>query len=328
MLVVEAKSGRTTDTRVRELPAWLAPGDVFVVNDAATLPASLYGATEDGVAIEARLLEPPRASETASETRATVALLGAGDWRTRTEARPSPPILRSRDVLVFGGLRARVIEAHGREAHVAFEATGARFWSALYHAGRPVQYAHLRDDLALWDVQTSFASRPWASEQPSAGRPLTWETLLALRSRGVVLARLTHAAGLSSVDGGAYDAQLPRAERYELPNETVTAVERARATGQRVVAVGTTVVRALEGCAASHGGTLVAGPGVTDLLLGPEHTLRVVDALLTGLHEPGTSHFRLLGAFAPAELLDRAHAEAQRLGYLSHELGDTSLILP
>jgi S-adenosylmethionine:tRNA ribosyltransferase-isomerase len=326
LLVVDVGARRIRDALVGQLPTFLHEGDLVVVNDAATLPASLRGRTASGSPIELRLLEPPE--EAFGATRARVALLGAGDWRTRTEDRPAPPALRAGEEITLGDLRARVLASEGREAAVAFDRAGARFWSALYRAGKPVQYAHVRDELALWHVQTAFASRPWAAEQPSAGRPLTWETLLALRRRGVALARVTHAAGPSSVDGGEYDARLPRPERYDIPSETVRAIGEARAAGGRVVAVGTTVVRALEGSAMQRGGELAAGSGTTALVIGPGHRLHVVDALVSGLHEPGSSHFELLGVFAPADLLLEAHDHATRAGYLGHELGDSCLMLP
>jgi S-adenosylmethionine:tRNA ribosyltransferase-isomerase len=164
-------------------------------------------------------------------------------------------------------------------------------------------------------------------ELPSAGRPLTWSLLSELRRRGVALAALTHAAGLSAAGDPALDRALPLPERYEIPNSTAEAIAAAKARGGRVVAVGTSVVRALEGRADAHGGALTPGSGWTDLRIGPATRLRVVDGLLTGMHEPDTSHFELLRAFAPSSLLERAHAHATASGYLGHEFGDSSLIL-
>jgi S-adenosylmethionine:tRNA ribosyltransferase-isomerase len=143
----------------------------------------------------------------------------------------------------------------------------------------------------------------------------------------VRVASLTHAAGLSSTGDAALDARLPLPERFEIPAETVEAIRATKAEGGRVIAVGTTVVRALEGCAALHGGEVVAGTGTTDLVIGADFRPRVVDGLLTGMHDPEASHYRLLEAFAPLAVLDRAHAHAVELGYLAHEFGDSSLIL-
>jgi len=175
-------------------------------------------------------------------------------------------------------------------------------------------------------VQTAYAARPWAAEMPSAGRPLTWDVVLGLRRAGVGLAALTHAAGLSSTGDDALDRALPWPERYELPRRTVDAVAETRARGGRVIAIGTTVVRALE--AAAEHGELRAGSGVATVRLDGGYRPRVVSGLVSGLHVPGESHFELLQAFAPATQLGRAIALAAAHGLSSHELGDACLIVP
>lgn len=326
LLVVDgaAPAGAVEDLRFSELPRLLHPGDLLVVNDAATLPASLPGAAR-GAPLEVRLLGERE------DGAWDAVLLGAGDWRTRTEDRPPPPVLARGDSIVLAGeLSAAVDELSTispRLVALRFSVPRDGLFAALYALGRPVQYAHLRAPLELRDVQTPFASRPWASEMPSAGRPLTLELLSRLRRRGVRVAWLTHAAGLSSTGDPAIDLALPLPERFELPAPTVDAVAAARARGARVVAVGTTVVRALEGSAARHGGRLAAGRGLTELRIGPGYARRIVDAILTGIHEAGTSHHALLGAFAPAPLLDRALAFAEARGYLGHEFGDSMLVV-
>ena len=321
LLVVDAHAGSFLDTTIAGLPSRLRAGDLLVLNDAATLPASLRG-TSRGAPIEARLLEA------CADGSFRALLFGAGSWRDRTEDRALPPILVEGDVLDFDGLTARVVRVlpdSPRLCDLRFDARGAALWAALYRAGRPIQYAYLNRPLELWDVQTSYASRPWCAEMASAGRPLSWGLLLEARRRGVGIASLTHAAGISSTGDAALDALLPMAERYEIPEATVAAIRRVHQEGGRVVAVGTTVARALEGCAASHDGELVAGRGTTDLVLGPDVRPRIVDALLTGMHEPSESHYRLLHAFAPRALIAAAHAHAETEGYLTHEFGDSSL---
>ena len=193
--------------------------------------------------------------------------------------------------------------------------------------GPAIEYSYLAHDLPLWAVQTVYAARPWAFEMPSAGRPLSWEILLALRRKGVRWASLTHAAGLSATGDPAIDAALPLAERYEIPAATVRAVTETRARGGRVVAVGTTVVRALEGAALKEGG-LRPGPGETDLVITPEFRPRIVDGILSGAHAAHESHFSLLAAFAGPALLAAAADHAERTGFLTHELGDSMLVLP
>jgi S-adenosylmethionine:tRNA ribosyltransferase-isomerase len=209
-----------------------------------------------------------------------------------------------------------------------FDREGSALWAALYAAGRPVQYSYLCHDLALGQAQTPFAGRPWSVEMPSAGRPLRVALLQELRRRGVRIGRLTHAAGLSATGDADLDAALPLPERYDIPPSTVTAVEETRARGGRVVAVGTTVVRALEGSAAANDGRLRPGEGTTDLRIGEGYVPAVVDGLLSGLHEPGASHFELLTAFAGRPLLEQAVRHAEEAGYLAHEFGDSCLVLP
>ncbi len=213
-----------------------------------------------------------------------------------------------------------------RLVQLDFFQKGATFWSELYRQGRPIQYAHIERPLSLWNVQLSYAARPWAAEMPSAGRPLTFGLLAELRRAGVALATLTHACGLSNTGDPAIDRELPLPERFDIPGSTVTAVAGARARGGRVVAVGTTVVRALEGCAAQKG-DLVAGEGQTDLVVTSGFAPRIVDGLFTGMHEATSSHFQLLRAFADGPLLDRALDHAERNGYLGHEFGDSMLLL-
>ena len=308
-----------------ELAGLLRPGDLLVVNDAATMPASLRGSSRLGP-VEARLAG---GGEKIGEWWAV--LFGEGTWKETTEERAAPPALAHGDLIRFGDdLRARVravSELSPRLVELRFECDEEEIWPRLYAAGRPVQYSYLRGPVPLRSVQTPFAGRPWAVEMPSAGRALVVPLLGELRRRGVGIASVTHAAGLSSTGDPVLDAALPLPERYAIPEATVAAVAGARATGGRVVAVGTTVVRALEGSSASGGGALRAGEGVTDLRIGPGFAPKVVAGLLTGIHEPGSSHFELLQAFAPAGLLDAAFRHAEAEGYLGHEFGDLSLVL-
>jgi len=206
------------------------------------------------------------------------------------------------------------------------ECAGSDFWHLLYAIGHPVQYAHTAVPYELWDVQTPYASRPWAVEMPSAGYHLGTSILRELERKGVGVHSLTHAAGLSATGDAALDARLPLAERFEIPRGTVKAVQQAQRSGHRVVAVGTTVLRALEGCQRNHQGHLVAGPGVTDLRIGPEFRLKIADGLLTGIHERSSSHFRLLLALADEALLEKAYRYAEQIVLRGHELGDVSLV--
>ncbi len=322
LLHIDAARGAMTDGTIAGLSRLVRPGDVWVLNDAATLPASLAGEAA-GRAVELRLL-----SERGDGSWWAV-LFGEGSWRDDTDHRPAPPALGPGDVIRLGGaLRAEVLDVDPRSARwlrVRFTPGGDAFWRSLYALGRPVQYRYLARELALDEVQTSYAGRPWSVEPPSAGRPLTARALGTLRAAGAELVTLTHAAGLSATGDPALDALLPLPERYALPARTARAVEAAKREGRRVVAVGTTVTRALEGNLARFG-ELTAGTHETDLVLGPSTARRVVDALLTGAHDPQSSHYQLLCAFAPEALLCEAVQVSAALGYLGHELGDSWLL--
>ncbi|MFI5308788.1 MAG: S-adenosylmethionine:tRNA ribosyltransferase-isomerase [Polyangiales bacterium] len=323
LLWVDPRSAILHDHLIADLAALLGPGDLLIVNDAATLPASLY--TED------RTLELRLTSRLGDDTRWRALLFGAGDFRTPTEHRAEPRHLASGELLAFGDdLHARVGSIdpeQPRLIELRFVERDAALWCGLYRHGAPIQYAHVSRPLSLFHVQSHFAARPWAVEAPSAGRPLGWGVLLALARRGVEIAWLTHAAGLSSTGSAALDRRMPWPERYSIPEATVSAIARAKQRGGRVIAVGTTVVRALEACAAANDGAVVAGEGLARLLLGPRYVPRIADGLLTGMHEQGTSHFALLQAFAPRPLLEQALEHATAAGYLQHEFGDSCLLL-
>jgi S-adenosylmethionine:tRNA ribosyltransferase-isomerase len=297
-------------TDAQRLPELLAPGDLVVVNDAATLPASLRGTTARGERFELRLSGP------IDGTRVFGVLLDDGDFHTRTEDRDSPPSVRAGDRVALGALAATVAAAAGRRVELNVHAQPDALWAHVYASGAPIQYAHRPNALPLYAVQTAYASRPFAAEMPSAGRPLTWNVLLGLRRAGIELATLTHAAGLSSTGDAALDCALPWPERYEVPQRTLDAVARAK----RVIAIGTTVVRALE---SAH----EAGAGTATLRLDARYRPRVVDGIVSGLHVPGESHFELLSAFAPADRLERAMELAAAHGLSGHELGDVCLVL-
>jgi S-adenosylmethionine:tRNA ribosyltransferase-isomerase len=325
LLVVDA-TGHLHHAPRRALPSFLRRGDLLVANDAATLPASLSGLHgPTGWPIEVRLAG--RRSLAVDDVQEFTAIVfGEGDHRTRTEDRPPPPSLHRGDTLVLGPLRARVVQTldHPRLILLRFDGTPDAIWAGIARHGRPIQYAHVAEPLALWDVWTHVAALPVAFEPPSAGFVLDGQMLHALRERGVAFATLTHAAGISSTGDEALDARLPFDEPYHLPEATVRAVEQIRAHGGRIVALGTTVTRALEH-AASLGG-LRSGMGVATQRIGAHTRLHVVDALISGTHEPGTSHHELLQAFASAALLQRVDETLESTAYRTHEFGDSVLI--
>jgi S-adenosylmethionine:tRNA ribosyltransferase-isomerase len=326
LLVADANGGLHHVPRSR-LALQFDAGDLLVGNDAATLPASLAGLhTRSGATIEVRLAG--RHSLDVDDLRAFTAIVfGAGDHRMRTEDRPLPPTLLPGDTLMLGPLVATLVRTldHPRLVELRFEGEPDAIWAGIARHGRPIQYAHMSAHLALWDVWTRFAALPVAFEPPSAGFALDWASLTALRERGVGFATLTHAAGISSTGDAALDARLPFDEPYHLPAATLAAIEATQRHGGRVIALGTTVTRALEHAAARRSG-LAAGIGMATNRIGRQTPLRVVDAIVSGTHEPGSSHHALLGAFVPDETLARIDVALEEHGYRTHEFGDSVLI--
>ena len=326
LLVIDA-AGRLQHAPRARLADFFCPGDLLIANDAATLPASLAGThLRSAAAIEVRLagrhsLRPDDVQ------RFSAIVFGAGDHHMRTEDRRAPPALRAGDALQLGPLHARVEQLLGHPRLIALRLAGTpdAIRAGIAQHGRPIQYAHVPQPLALWDVWTRIAALPVAFEAPSASYALDWQMLRTLRERGVGFATLTHAAGLSSTGDPALDARLPFDEPYQLPAATVAAIAATEAQGGRVIALGTTVVRALEH-AASLGAALRAGAGRADQRIGAQTRLRVVDAIVSGAHERASSHFELLRAFTGDTALRRAERELERQGYRTHEFGDSVLI--
>ena len=326
-LLVIAADGSLTHAARADLVDFLHVGDLVIANDAATLPASLHGVhLPTGAAIEVRLAG--WLARRAGDPRRCVAVVfGAGDFRTRTEDRPLPPALTAGDRLALGPLAAVVERTldHPRLIVFRFDGSATEVWAGLAHHGRPIQYAHMSTPLAMWDVWTPIAALPAAFEPPSAGFALDWGSIRAMRGRGITFATITLAAGISSTGDPELDRRLPFDEPYRIPETTASAVREIRTTGGRVIAIGTTVVRALEHAAARHG-VVRAGEGIADQRIGPASPLRIVYAILSGTHEPGGSHYQILRAFLDDATLADADAVLEARGYRTHEFGDSVLI--
>jgi S-adenosylmethionine:tRNA ribosyltransferase-isomerase len=324
-LVIIDRNGRMRHLPRAEQAFLFSPGDLVIANDAATLPASLQGThCASGEPIEVRLAAWVVVRD---PTRFVAIAFGAGDHRTRTENRPPPPPLSPTDRLSLGPLIA-VIERlldHPRLFRLRFLDNPATILKGLARHGQPIQYAHVPEPLALYDIWTKIAADPIAFEPPSAGFALDWRTLAAWRKRGIGFATLTHAAGISSTGDRTLDLRLPFDEPYSIPERTAAAIKQAKSKGGRIIAIGTTVVRAIES-AGKADGSVRAGTGVAKGRIARETRLRVVDAILTGVHEPGESHFELLRAFASDAVLDQTHAALLEHGYRTHEFGDSMLI--
>jgi len=341
LLLVRA-DGRITHAPRSRFVDFLTPGDVVIANDAATLPASLHGVhVASGAEIEVRLAGRRSLAVDGERAPFLAVVFGAGDYHVRTEDRPPPPALSAGDRLMFRGPRgvaglapvgaeglSATIEAlldHPRLVALRFDGGARALWAGLARQGRPIQYAHISTPLALWDVWTPIAALPVAFEPPSASFALDWGTIRALRERGIAFATITLAAGISSTGDPELDRRLPFDEPYRIPEATVSAIRRARELGGRIVAVGTSVVRGLEH-AASRDGVVRAGDALADQRLGPASRLRLVHAVLSGTHEPGSSHYQLLRAFLDERTLATASATLEASGYRTHEFGDSVLV--
>ena len=312
MLVAARTTGELADARFRDLPEVLAPGDAVVVNTSATLPASLPAERQDGGAIRLHLSTPVPGKP--------------GHWVVELRCGNAP--CRS------GRPETLVLPAGGKAHLLAPYLTGRRLWVArlelprplaayLAEHGAPIRYRYVSRRLPLADYQTVFAFEAGSAEMPSAARPFTHGVLAALAARGITLAPVVLHTGVSSLE----DGEAPYPERYRVPEATARVLASTRERGGRVIAVGTTVVRALE-TAAHPDGRVSAAAGWTDLVVSPERPPRAVDGLLTGWHEPGASHLLLLEAVGGRELIDRSYRAALARGYLWHEFGDVHLILP
>ena len=326
LLLVDT-DGQIASAQRSRWTSFLECGDVIVANDAATLPASLTGLhVRTRRPVEVRLAARD-ADDVESSIEFDAIVFGEGDHRTPTERRALPPLLAASDALILGPLRATIVRTlgHARLVRLRFDVTGKRFWQALAEHGRPIQYAYMRAPLVLRDVWTAIASVPAAFEPPSAGFILDWQTISTLAQRGVRFATLTHAAGISSTGDVDLDRRLPFDEWYDIPAMTAAIVNRAIQSGGRVIAIGTTVVRALED-AARKAEPLRSGHGTAQLRIDATTQLRVVDAIVTGTHEPGSSHHDLLRAFVDGDALTRADVVLARDHYRTHEFGDSMLV--
>jgi S-adenosylmethionine:tRNA ribosyltransferase-isomerase len=300
----------TTHTTAAHLPDHLGPGDLLVVNTSATL-ASAVTTQRCGIHVSTELDD--------------------GSWvvelRQPDNGGPATPV-PGESLALPGGVSLRVVAPH--------PAGQTRLWRALPSPrvdrvgylgrwGRPIRYRYVHGEWPIEALQNVYARHPGSAEMPSAGRPLTERLLVALMSYGVVVAPIVLHTGVASQE----KHEPPQPEEYAVPAATARLVDSTRAAGRRVVAVGTTVVRALE--SATAGDRVVPSAGWTSLVLDPSRPARVVDGLLTGLHEPQASHLHLLAAVAGRTLVDRAYADIAAPGappYLWHEFGDTMLLLP
>jgi len=298
--------------RFADLPGRLRPGDLLVVNESATLPASL-----------------PAHSAAGPFLLNLSTYYGDGVWLAEPRwavGRPGPVPFAPGDEVRAGAVRFRPIAPYPGIPRLWFFRAMGDVGDAMARFGRPIRYGYVDTAHDLGAYQTVFARVPGSAEMPSAARPFTPQLVERLGRRGVRIARVVLHAGVSSLESEPDRPEIPPVypEPFEVRAATAEAVTRARAEGHRVIAVGTTALRALE-TAWTYGG-MVAARGFTQLTLGPGREVRSADGLLTGLHDPRTSHLALLFGFAGEARVRAAYAEAIRAGYLWHEFGDSHLV--
>jgi S-adenosylmethionine:tRNA ribosyltransferase-isomerase len=303
MLVTDRQQRSHTHAHFYDLPRLLRADDLLVVNDSATLPASILARHSDGDAIRLHV-----------STKIDERL-----WMVE----PRGPVTAGETLTLAGGATATmIVPVEPRQPRLWFAAfqLNAPMHAYLAEFGTPISYAYLRRAFPLADYQTLFAREMGSSEMPSAARPFTKSVVAELRDRGVEIATVTLHCGVASFEA----PERPATERFTVSHSTADRVNDVRRQGRRVIAVGTTVVRALESAATDDG--VVATSGWTDLIIDETYRPRAVDALLSGFHDAKATHLSLLRAFIDAGLLQDAYAQAAESGYRYHEFGDVQLI--
>jgi S-adenosylmethionine:tRNA ribosyltransferase-isomerase len=304
LLVSYLADDRVEHIHFTDLPSVLRPGDVVVANDSATLPAALDAWRADGTHIALHI-----------STR-----LPAELWVVE----PRRIAARVDEVLTLaGGASARLVAHYPGSQRLWIASFDTDVHAHMQRFGRPIAYPYVPKPWPLEMYQTVYAGPPGSAEMPSAGRAFTPDVLEQLAHHGIQFHTLTLHTGVASLEGH----EKPYAEEYWIPDLTARAVRDAQHDSRRVIAVGTTVVRALESAAIEGDGDVIASHAWTDLVITPERGVQVVDSLLTGFHEPKASHLQMLEAIAGRAHLEVAYAAALRERYLWHEFGDLHLIL-
>jgi S-adenosylmethionine:tRNA ribosyltransferase-isomerase len=312
LMVADRAEETITEGQFCDLPRWLRPGDAVVVNTSRTIPAAVDAHNGQGDEVRVHFSAP------ADQARWSVEL------RTPDGNGSKPgPDLEPQTLHLPGGAALELLSRQTRSPRLWLASpTGfGDVYQYLAAYGSPIRYA----STGWWplsDYQTIFATHPGSAEMPSAGRPFTTELVTRLVAGGVVMLPIVLHTGVSSFEEG----EVPGDERYVVPAATARIVNTIRKNGGRIIAVGTTVVRALE-TVTDATGKLHPGYGVTDVLVTPERPPMTVDGLVTGWHEPRSSHMRLLEAVAGRKLLERCYTKALAAGYRWHEFGDSLLIV-
>jgi S-adenosylmethionine:tRNA ribosyltransferase-isomerase len=304
LLVSHLSDDAVEHRRFTDLPDALRRGDLVVANDSATLPAALRAQRADGTELVLHI-----------STR-----LPADLWVVE----PRRVQARLDEILRFaGGATARLVAPYPDSQRLWIARFDTDVVQLMARYGWPIAYPYVHRQWPLEMYQTVYAGQPGSAEMPSAGRAFSPNVLERLAHRGIQFMTLTLHTGVASLEGH----EKPYAEEFFVPERTARAVRSAKQDGRRVIAVGTTVVRALESAADAGAGEVIATHGWTELVITPRRAVRAVDSLLTGFHEPTASHLWMLEAIAGRKHLEVAYRAALEGGYLWHEFGDLHLIL-
>ena len=310
-LLVSTASGHR-HTNFMQLAEYFRPGDVLVVNDSAVLPASLLAQGKVG-------------SFTLNLSTQYASDLWLAEPRYSPE-RPGPLPLQAGDTFEVAGLEAQLVAPFPHIERLWFVRVEKGLESAMNEVGKPIHYSYVKETYPLEAYQTLFAKKPGSAEMPSAARPFSEAVVQSLKAKGVEIASLTLHTGVSSleVESDTLDAHTLYAEPFSVSAQTAQTLNQARAEGRRIIAVGTTVVRALE--TVWNGELFAPQQGFTGRFIHPGQCACVLDGLITGLHDPKASHLAMLYALAGQDLIREGYAEAVEHGYLWHEFGDSHLI--
>ncbi|TLS34955.1 S-adenosylmethionine:tRNA ribosyltransferase-isomerase [Pseudalkalibacillus caeni] len=315
MLILGRKSGVTQHDRFNRLEDYLKKGDLLVLNASRTVPAVLYASLNR------------EGNRNSDETEVRLARkLDDSTWECLIVAED----LTEGDLLAFSttlfGTVSKV-NANSPFATVSFSLSGPLLFDQIYELGEPVRYEYIKNDWPLDYYQTVYGNIPGSVEMASAGRAFTWEILFKLQKKGVKIAFIHLHTGLTYLlDDKWHQSPEQNEEAYHISEEAARMINETKTAGGRVIAVGTTVVRALE-TAVDPSGQLEKSSGWTNLYIHPEYDLKIADGLITGFHEPEASHLDMLSAFIDPGYLHNAYQEAIERKYLWHEFGDINLIL-
>jgi len=315
MMVAHRADLRIAHTHAHDLPQFLDEGDLVVVNTSGTLAAALDALGEDGTPLVVHLSQRLPADRWLVELRRP-------NGRATERWFDEPP---GRSLRLVGGGVVRLatrFESSTRLWVATLELSDPLLTYLAVH-GRPIRYGYVARDWPLDTYQNVYARQPGSAEMPSAGRPFTPQLVTRLVAKGVGVTPLVLHTGVSSLEANEH----PYPEWYRVPAPTAARINETRRSGGRVIAIGTTVVRALE-TVVDRRGVVHTGEGWTDVVITPERGAFAVDGLLTGWHEPEASHLQVLEAIAGRELLDAAYEAASEDHYLWHEFGDVNLLLP